>query len=101
MSEHPYAERMTALALSFPCLALLHQAGRLSGIRPWRPGILAEQIGPLSHGEQCAIRFVLGIWSGNGAFPGIVPFDFFEAMGTWDEDNREAARAWMAQPFWP
>jgi hypothetical protein len=95
---HPYAERMSLLAESFPAL---RRWGSTPGVRPWDPERLARASGTMSHGEQCAARFVLGVWTGTGSFPGVQPFDFFEAMGVWDEEQRDACIAWMQAPFWP
>jgi hypothetical protein len=96
-ASHPYAERMSRLAESFPALS----RGNVPGVRPWNPKALAKAMGVLSHGEACAVRFVLGVWTGTGKYPGVRPFDLFEAMGVWDSDQVEAAVAWMQAPFWP
>jgi hypothetical protein len=93
--QHPYAERMSRLAESFPALR------GMPGVRPWDQDRLARNVPGRSHGEQCAARFVLGVWSGDGRYPEVEPFDFFEAMCVWDAENRSAVAAWMRAPFWP
>lgn len=91
---HPYADRMTALARSFPSLR------GMSGVWPWHPEALARRIATMSHGEACAARFVLGVWSGS-KYPRIRAFDLIEAMGVWDREHQEACAAWLLAPFWP
>jgi hypothetical protein len=97
-ADHPYAERMSQLAESFPAL---NRWGNIPGIRPWNPHVLAKAVSTMSHGEACAARFVLAVWSGKSKFPGVRAFDLFEAMGVWDSEQVEAAIAWMQAPFWP
>lgn len=100
-SSHPYGERMSRLAESFPAL---NRWEKIAGIRPWDPMLFASQIGKMSHGEQCAARFVLAVWTGGRKFAfarGIKPFDLFEAMGVWDREQVAAMVAWCKEPFWP
>jgi hypothetical protein len=97
-ASHPYAVRMSALAASFPAL---NRWGNRHGIRPWDPEALAAQVGVMSHGEACVARFLLGVWTGTGSYPNVAPFDYFEAMGCWDREQREAFVAWTREPFWP
>ncbi len=97
MADHPYAERMSRLAESFPALS----RGNVPGVRPWDPKALARAIGALSHGEACAARFVLGVWTGDGKYPRVRAFDLFEAMGCWDREQIAAMVAWLEAPFWP
>lgn len=68
----------------------------------------------VSHGEALAGRFVLSVWNSTTDWnevaheDGILEegetlrrFDLFEAWGVWDEPHREAALAWLRDPFWP
>lgn len=93
-SRHPYADRMSELAHSFPSLR------KMPGVNLWDPVRLARRVGTMSHGEQCAARFVLGVWAG-GHYPRIRRFDLMEAMGCWDQEHQEACAAWIRAPFWP
>lgn len=89
-------ERMSAIAASFPALR------NAPGVRPFDQHALAAYAnGPHSHGEILAARFILGVWSGDGTFPDVTPFDLFEAMGVWDSRNRAAFLAWCQSPYWP
>jgi hypothetical protein len=68
-----------------------------------------------SHGEALAARFVLSVWNPNADWDeearkaGLLTdpeqrvrrFDLFEAMGTWDDEHREAMLTWLRDPFWP
>lgn len=96
---HPYAERMSKLAESFPALGRWKMP---PGVRPWDPAALLEQHGSMSHGEQLVVRFLIGVWGGGAeALWNMKPFDFFEAWGCWDDEQRAAFVAWARAPFWP
>ncbi len=93
--QQPHKQRMSEMADAFPALR------NAPGIFPFEPRKLAAWSRKASHGENCAARFVLGVWTGKGMFPGVKAFNFFEAMGVWDKDNRAAFLAWCKEPYWP
>ena len=100
---------MSKLALSFPSL------GRAPGADPWDADAFLRWLSStgLSHGEQLAARFVLGVWNPankwtelatEDKFPfpeNAARFDLFEALGVWDRAHIAAVLAWIDAPFWP
>jgi hypothetical protein len=119
-SQHPYAQRMAALARSFPTL---HKA---DGLDPWDPDRLdhwAATHPAVTTGSRHAARFVLAVWVGRACMaPGLTEhevdedtlysyrcespwasgiFDVVDAFGTWDHRHQEAFLAWARDPWWP
>lgn len=99
MNESQAKQKISALAMSFPSLR------RADGVNPWDADRLDEWgAGPRSHGERCAARFVLAVWSG-----GLIeecpwksgPFDMVDAVKTWDESHHRAFVSWVRDPWWP
>lgn len=91
-AAHPYAERMSQLAESFPALR-----GK-PGVRPWEPGVLNRWIGMASSGEQHCARFVLYVWDQYYHWRG-GRFDLIEACNVLDDMNRAAIIAWLRAPW--
>lgn len=103
VGSHPYSEKMSALAESFPTLL----AAGYAGIRPWDPLALDAHRGE-AHGERCAIQFLLSVWNPEtSAAPKKRDrwkhggFDLQEALGVWDDQHRAAFLAWASAPWWP
>lgn len=104
-------ERMRRLCARFPSLARLEGAG----VGRWNEdAVLAWTCSGISHGEALAGRFVLSVWNSATDWNEIAHadglleegaalrrFDLFEAWGVWDLEHREAALAWLGDPFWP
>lgn len=96
--QDPVRERMSEIAERFPSLR-----GR-PGVRPWDAITLARWIvSGVSHGEQLAGRFMLGVWNGGDEWPwvglkrlSIKPFDLFEAKACWDEAHQRAFAVYVA-----
>lgn len=55
MSDHPYAERMAALCLSFP--SLFGKFGNRAPICPWNADALAKAVGTMS--QLASLRYRL------------------------------------------
>jgi len=89
-------DKMSNLAETFPAL----QAA--PGIRPWDATILDEwgASGDPGHGSVCAVRFVLSVWNPKLTYES-GRFDLHEALGVWDEENTQAFRNWINDPWWP
>lgn len=94
--------RMSAIAERFPSLR------GVAGVRPFDVVLLLTSYRGTSHGQQCAIRFLLGLWNagywvGRRRRGGPPPFDLHEARSVWDAEHVEAFRAFVAQDwgFWP
>ncbi len=85
-------ERFQSLADSFN----LHKAG----VHPFDPNRLDEHFAAASSGEQATICFLLNLWDSTTDWRA-GKFDVFDALGTWDDDNRSAFLAWAANPWWP
>lgn len=87
-------ERMARLAETFPTLR-----GR-AGVRPWDPSrfMREEKAAWTSPASREALRFVLSVW--NTQNPTGKRFNASSAMASWDEQHREAFRAWAARPWW-
>lgn len=90
------AERITALARSFPTLA--HQA---EGLDPWHADRFERwACGPVpSSGARFAAQFILSVWRPHAEWR-CGPFLIVPAMGTWDADHRAAFAAWAAADPW-
>ncbi len=111
------AEGMQRLCARFPTLAAVDGAG----VGRFDPDqVLAFACAPRSHGERLAALFVLRVWNastdwnelahlpGDDGAPPLLeddrtlrPFDLMEAWSVWDLAHREAALAWLQDPFWP
>lgn len=89
------AQRITALARSFPTLA--RQA---EGLDPWDPDKFEHwACGPVpSSGAAHAARFILALWRPHGAWR-CGPFLVVPAMGTWDAAHRAAFATWAADAW--
>ncbi len=102
---------MVRLCQRFPSLRRVEGAG----IGAWDPlAVLAWSCAGVSHGEALAGRLVLRVWNSTAdwneearregllAEGQVLPaFDLFEAWSVWDLEHREAALAWLNDPFWP
>ena len=102
-------ERMLRLCARFPSLAGFADLGRWDA-----DAVLAWVCSGISHGEALAGRFVLSVWNSTTDWNEVAHedglledgetlrrFDLFEAWGVWDDAHREAALAWLRDPFWP
>jgi hypothetical protein len=95
---------MAELAKLFPSLR------DAPGTDPWS---VEQLIGWLNTdapktGSRSAGMFLLGVWDpiANWWFHGLKRshagrFDFFRAIGAWDEKHMQAFQEWLANPFWP
>lgn len=70
-----------------------------SGMNPWDANLLAQQLPGCSMAERQVILFLLHAWDPGGEWP--EKFDFFEAIGCWDVDNKRAFLDWAEEPVWP
>jgi hypothetical protein len=112
---------IVALANNFPVIRKRFQ------VEPWNAMSLRQQALGTSHGEKCAVQFVLRVWnastdwddrvlvaewlqeSGSSAASlGYDPFaaklgkfDVFDALGVWDDESRAAFLEWAKDPIWP
>ncbi len=93
---HPYAARMTALALSFPTMRYA------DGVAPWDAVRLSRWLrsGAPGHGAKCAGQFLLGVWNPSTRWRS-GKFDLHEALGVWDHEHHAAFLAWVRAPWWP
>jgi len=85
------ADRMTALAESFPSLH-----GK-RGIRPWEPEVFMnwlEKSPEVTSGSGAAGKFICHVW--NHYFNG---FDLSE-LHHMDNEHLAAWQAWAADPWW-
>lgn len=67
----------------------------------------------LSHGERCAVRFLLAVWNPSTNWvelaaemelenpPAAARFDVMEALGVWDDAHRSAFLEWARRPWFP
>lgn len=87
------ADKIQQLALSFPSLrGLVEHRWNPEGLDEW------ASRGGASHGERLAVQFVLTVWNQHHQWK-CGKFDVFDACQTWDEEHRNAFRAWVHQPF--
>ena len=70
-----------------------------SGMKPWDALLLSKQLPGCSSAERQVILFLLHVWDSKGDWP--EPFDFIEAFGTWDTDNKQAFIDWADEPLRP
>jgi hypothetical protein len=111
---------MSALAGLFPSM---HRSRGtwVPGTNPWDALALVEWLntsGEPTSGSRQAALFLLSVWNSDdwqvhglrirqpepGDWEGsrrIGRFDFRDAWGVWDQQHREAALAWLTNPFWP
>ena len=61
----------------------------------------ASRLDACSDGQRHMILWILNVWNPGYARSQGWDFDFFKALGTLDQDNREAIRWWMQIPVWP
>lgn len=98
MLAEPNRQRMTAIAARFPALAG-------APLEPFDPFLLLRWAKAKTRSERLAAHFVISIWSGHGVgkgkFPGMKAFDIIDACAVWDADQRRAACAWIANPYFP
>jgi hypothetical protein len=112
---------IVAMARNFP--ALRHRGS----LDPWDAMRFRASGIAASHGERCAIQFVLSVWNFSTSWddPELVAgwleetgitkadlgwdpktatlgkFDVIDALGVWDEGNRAAFIEWAKEPIWP
>ncbi len=98
---------MAALSALFPSMR------GVPGTDPWDPVELIEWCnGPApTSGSRWAARFLLAVWDGyaDWADPQAVEpclasdgrFEIVKAWSIWDNPHRQAALAWLTNPFWP
>jgi hypothetical protein len=93
-----YRARMVLLCQTF------HPLRGRPGTNPWEPEALIRSLRrddwtPAS--ADCA-TFVLSVWNAEiGRERPALRFNFAEAFGRWDQQNRDAFLAWAHAPFWP
>jgi hypothetical protein len=112
--------QMTALGRLFPTM-LRRDGTTVPGIDPWDSAELVTWLntsGEPTSGSRQAAMFLLSVWNGDdwtahglkvrkippGGWKGarrIGRFDFNDAWACWDEGHRNAALAWLTNPFWP
>jgi hypothetical protein len=109
--------QMTALALLFPSMTR-HDGSTIPGVDPWDPGELVNWLnssGEPTGGSRHVALFLLSIWNSDDwaahglrvrkpahkADRRIGRFDLADAMAVWDSKHRQAAFAWLLNPFWP
>lgn len=61
----------------------------------------ASRLHACSDGQRHMILWILNVWNPGYARSQGWHFDFFKALGTLDQGNREAIRWWMQSPVWP
>ena len=71
-----------------------------TGANPWDAKKLEASVHGASHGEKCSIQFLLNVWSPRDEWE-CGEFDFIDAIGTWDQNRREAFLTWAREPWWP
>lgn len=59
--------------------------------------LVQEYLGVASHGQALVCRFAVGVWFGRNQ----EHFDFIEAAGVLDQDQRLAIANWFMSPVWP
>ena len=71
-----------------------------SGANPFDAELLDSNSKGASHGEKLSIAFLLNVWNpGHDWKTG--KFDVMDALGTWDEAQRNAFCDWARKPWWP
>ena len=111
---------IVALAKSFPAVCKRVPT-------PWHSMRFRSSGIAASHGERCAVQFVLAVWnySADWDHPDVIKawleetgltehklgwnpseaklgkFDVIDALGVWDEENRAAFSEWAKEPIWP
>lgn len=101
-----YREAMSVLANLFPTMR------GVPGTNPWNVEKLIAWMntGAPTSGSWSAAMFLLGVWNPRTAWnkEGVRmrkgatgKFDFFSALGCWDEEHHAAFMEWVANPFWP
>lgn len=71
-----------------------------SGANPWDAKTLEVNFDGASHGEKCVISFLLNVWDPGGDWS-CGKFDVIDAMGIWNEKERDAFLIWAIKPWWP
>lgn len=103
MPTFDYPVEIVKLAKSFPSLR------DAKGLKPWEwskfdrwlyfqeksQSELPRELRMQNH----AGRFVLEVWLGGSHIPQIGLFVVSQAMWVWDEEHRQAFRAWCAAPW--
>ena len=111
---------IVAMARNFPALT-----NRVP--TPWNAMRFRANGIAASHGERCAVQFVLAVWNYSADWdqPEIIDtwlretgltedklgwnpreaklgrFDVIDALGVWDQENRAAFTEWAKDPIWP
>jgi hypothetical protein len=113
-------EAMSVLAGLFPTMRR-HDGTWVPGTKPWEALELVDWLntsGEPTSGSRHAALFLLSVWNRDDwqvhglkvrkldakAWKGnrrIGRFDFSDAWASWDQKHRQAALAWLANPFWP
>jgi hypothetical protein len=111
---------MSALAGLFPSMRRF-DGSWVAGTNPWQASALVHWLntsGEPTSGSRHAALFLLSVWNsddwqvhglkvrklGPNDWKGmrrIGRFDFNDAWASWDQQHREAALAWLTNPFWP
>lgn len=81
---------------------LEENAPYLLGMWDWEqrsvlPARVDNYLGLASHGEAAMCRFAVGVWLGRNDYA----FDFIEAAGALDAQQRAAVAEWFNTPLWP
>lgn len=84
-------ERIQHMAMRFPSLQDVPAAMRWNALKLDQWALTA------SHGERCAVQFLLRVWDQHGLWK-CGEFNVFEAMAIWDQEHREAFLAWALNP---
>ena len=95
MNDEERRDKMTELALSFPCLQ------RAWGIEPFGPGELKRWAAAgVSSGERITASFILTVWDSSTQWE-TGRFDLMEALNVWPPSHRVPFLNWASNPWWP
>lgn len=95
MDQDHRCERMTELAMRFPCMK-----GAI-GISPWQPFELNRwAVSGASHGERVTASFLLAVWDSSAEWE-VGRFDLMEALNVWSPSHRMPFLRWASDPWWP
>ena len=93
------AERMTALARSFPSVAYMIDTGLVPGLDPWDPSrFLSWLNNPNLYPNRSLMAALVFIrWVGN---PQMFTWDMHYAWSVWDAECQAAYKEWAENPWW-